>query len=263
MSLRTNWHGTGLTDRGLVRSSNQDAFAVEDRLRLWVVADGMGGHAGGDVASRLAVDAVLTHVRARASAGGAAEGAGPASDERLLREAIDAAQRAILHEARARKELTGMGTTCVALRISSAPDPLATIAHVGDSRAYRLRGNRLEQLTRDHSLLDDYIRRGLVTPAQAFTHPLRHVLSRALGTGTCEPDVGVHDLEDSDLILLCTDGLTKMIKDDRIADVLLRERTAPDRACGALVQEALGHGGADNVTVIICTAGPDGPEPRR
>lgn len=253
MPRRHNWRGTGLTDRGLVRSSNQDAYAVEDPLQLWVVADGMGGHAGGDVASRLAIDAVTTHVRGRMGPGQAATGTAPAPDERLLRDAIAAAQRAILEEARARAELTGMGTTCVALRIATVPRPLATIAHVGDSRAYRLRGNRLEQLTRDHSLLDDYISRGLVSPAQAFTHPLRHVLSRALGTETCEPDVGVHDLEDSDLILLCTDGLTKMITDDRIAEVLLRERTAPDQACGTLVQEALGRGGADNVTVIICT----------
>lgn len=225
---------------------------MEDALQLWVVADGMGGHAGGDVASRLAVDAVMTHVRNRA---GAAAAASPAAEERVLRGAIAAAQRAILEEARAHAELTGMGTTCVALRISSAPDPVATIGHVGDSRAYRLRGDRLEQLTQDHSVIDDYIRRGLVSPAQAFTHPLRHVLSRALGCDACDPDVGVHDLKDSDLILLCTDGLTKMIRDERIADILLRERTAPDQACQALVQEALIHGGADNVTVIICTAG--------
>ncbi len=253
MPFPTVWRGAGLTDRGLVRSSNQDAFAVEDALQLWVVADGMGGHAGGDVASQLAVNSVVTRVRSRASTGEAA--APPASDERVLHEAIAAAQRAILDEARAHTELTGMGTTCVALTISRAPGPVATIAHVGDSRAYRLRGNRLEQLTQDHSVIDDYIKRGLVTPAQAFTHPLRHVLSRALGSENgCDPDVGVHDLEDSDLILLCTDGLTKMIKDERIADVLLRERAAPDQACQALVQEALSHGGADNVTVIICTA---------
>ena len=249
MPRRAMWRGTGLTDRGLVRSSNQDAFAMEDPLQLWVVADGMGGHAGGDVASRLAIDAVTTRVRGGIGAGETA----PAEDERLLRDAIAAAQRAILDEARGRAELTGMGTTCVALRIAGAPRPHATIAHVGDSRAYRLRGSRLEQLTRDHSLIDDYIRRGLVSPAQAFTHPLRHVLSRALGTETCEPDVAVHDLEDTDLILLCTDGLTKMITDDRIRDVLLREGPAPHRACEALVREALGRGGDDNVTVIICT----------
>ncbi len=251
MPSHTIWRGTGLTDRGLVRSSNQDAFAVEDTVQLWVVADGMGGHAGGDVASRLAVDAVTTHIRNRASSG---EGAAPASAEAVLREAMAAAQQAILDEARAKTELAGMGTTCVALRIAGAPTAVATIAHVGDSRAYRWRENRLEQLTQDHSVIDDYIRRGLISPAQAFTHPLRHVLARALGTDACEPDVGVHVLEESDLILLCTDGLTKMMRDDRIAEVLLREGAAPEQACRALVQDALSRGGADNVTVIICAA---------
>lgn len=222
---------------------------MEDPFQLWVVADGMGGHAGGEVASRLAVEAVVAQVR-----NGTGTGEAPTSDERLLREAMAAAQRAILDDARKHPELTGMGTTCVALRITSAPRPRATIAHVGDSRAYRLRGNRLEQLTQDHSLIDDYVRRGLISAAQAFTHPLRHVLSRALGSDTCEADAGVHELEDSDLLLLCTDGLTKMVKDERIADVLLRERATPDQACRALVQEALRQGGADNVTVIICTA---------
>ncbi len=244
------WRAAGLTDLGFVRSSNQDAFALEDALQLWVVADGMGGHAGGEVASRLAVDAVIAHARSRADIGAAA----PSSAERLLQDAMAAAQRAILDEARAQTGLAGMGTTCVALRISAAPESFATIAHVGDSRAYRLRGDRLEQLTQDHSIVDDYVRRGLITPAQAFTHPLRHVLSRALGSeNASDADVGTHDLEDSDLIMLCTDGLTKMVEDDRIGDLLRQERGAPDQACQALVQEALSRGGADNVTVIVCT----------
>ncbi len=213
----------------------------------------MGGHAGGEVASRLAVDAVLAHVRSRASTGEAST-APPVTDERVLHDAMAVAQRAILDEASAQAELRGMGTTCVALRIVSAPHSVATIAHVGDSRAYRLRGDRLEQLTQDHSVVEDYVKRGRITPAQAFTHPLRHVLSRALGSETaCDADVGVHDLEDSDLILLCTDGLTKMVRDDRIAELLRQERMAPDRACQALVREALIRGGADNVTVIVCT----------
>lgn len=258
MPPRPVWRGTGLSDVGLVRAANQDAFALEQPLQLWVVADGMGGHAGGEVASRLAVDAITRCVRSQATT---AEGAvHPASDARVLRDAIAAAQWAILEKARATPLLTGMGTTCVAIRITDAPDAVATVAHVGDSRAYRLRGNRLEQLTQDHSLIDDYVRRGLVGPEQAFTHPLRHVLSRALGSeNACDPDVGVHDLDESDLILLCTDGLTKMLRDEQIADILLRERAAPDRACRSLVQEALSHGGADNVTVIICTAVAESP----
>ncbi len=250
------WHGVGLTDRGLVRPSNQDTFTVSNHLGLWVLADGMGGQAGGEVASGLAVESVITHVQA--TAGDTAAGpTGHDGDELLVRRAIETAQQAVLAHAQARPALTGMGTTIVVLRISSDPSPRATLAHVGDSRAYRFRTGTLTLLTRDHSLVEEYIRQGRMSSQEAFTHPLRHVLTRAIGIeGAAEPDVSVHVLQPDDVLLLCTDGLTKMLNDEQIATTLHNAGRSPDTACRALVDEAIRCGGNDNVTVVICTATP-------
>lgn len=253
MTAGLRWRGVGLTDRGLVRATNQDAYAVENTLGLWVVADGMGGHAGGDVASRLAVETVVRHVSERTRPSRSQRAGG--DDDELLRGAIAAAQGAILDQARRQRALAGMGTTCVVLRIADGAGLRATLAHVGDSRAYRWRGDRLTPLTRDHGLVEDYVSRGLLTPAQALTHPMRHVLTRALGIEDAwEPDLGAHELHVGDLLLLCTDGLTKMVADERIGEILRRQGSSPERSCEALVQEALRRGGEDNVTVLVCTA---------
>lgn len=248
------WHGVGLTDRGLVRQSNQDTFAVMNHLGLWVVADGMGGHAGGEVASRLAVESVMNHIQAVAGET-TARPPEDAEDESLVRQAIETAQQAVLNHARAHPALTGMGTTIVVLRISSGPTPRATLAHVGDSRAYRRRAGTLTLLTRDHSLVEEYIRQGLMSSQEAFTHPLRHVLTRAIGIeGAAEPDISTQALQPDDVLLLCTDGLTKMMTDEQIATTLHSAGTSPEPACRALVGEAIRFGGNDNVTVVVCTA---------
>ncbi len=247
------WHGVGLTDRGLVRPSNQDAFAVVNHLGFWVIADGMGGHAGGEVASRLAVESVVRHVQAVADET-PARPTDQTEDEPLLRQAIEAAQQAVLDHARANPLLSGMGTTIVVLRIASGPTPRATLAHVGDSRAYRLRAGALTPLTRDHSLVEEYIRQGLMSSQEAFSHPLRHVLTRAIGMqDAAEPNVATHALQPDDVLLLCTDGLTKMMTDEQIAATLHADGRTPDRACPALVGEAIRCGGSDNVTVV-CVA---------
>ncbi len=248
------WYGVGLTERGLVRPTNQDALLVDNSLGIWIVADGMGGHAGGEVASRLAVESVASHLQAE-SARRIQEGVTPHTHEASVRDAIRNADHAILSHAKTEPGLKGMGTTIVLLRISSEQEPRATIAHVGDSRAYRFSQGSLTLLTQDHSLVEDYVRCGRLTPAQASKHPLRHVITRALGIeGSSEPDISVYSLAPADLVLLCTDGLTKMLDDARIAATLRASGGSPEAACRALVDAAITRGGEDNVTVLICAA---------
>ncbi len=248
------WQGTGLTDIGLVRPSNQDAFAVLNDVSLWIVADGMGGHAGGDVASRLAVESITEQVRRHAGTGSLYQ-AGPAQTETSLSQLIEAAHQTIRKHAFAHPHLSGMGTTVVVLGLPSGSIPCLSLAHVGDSRAYLLRAQTLIQLTQDHSLVEEHVRSGLLAPQEAATHPLRHVLTRALGIGeTVEPDTSTHRFQPDDLILLCTDGLTKMLDDGQIADTLIHAGRSPEVACRLLIEEANRRGGEDNVTVVVCAA---------
>lgn len=253
-----SWHGAGLTNVGQVRPSNQDAYAVENDLQLWIVADGMGGHPGGDVASRSAVEALTASIRAEAhmDAQRGLNATDPAQSETALRRAIAASNRAIRQLALQRSELAGMGTTVVVLRIARGPIAHATVAHIGDSRAYLLRGRTLTPVTRDHSLVEDHVKVGLLSPEEALVHPLRHVLTRALGTDPqVEADLSTFILEPSDRFLLCSDGLTKMLDDAHIVEVLLGAIRSPELACGALIQAANDHGGVDNTTVVVVTPG--------
>lgn len=243
------WAGVGQTDRGLVRQTNQDAFAVLNHLNLWIVADGMGGHPGGDIASRIAVDAIARHAEQHAEL----LGEGGDSVKSLLAGFLHAAHHAILDQGALSSELRGMGTTIVLVHIATKPQPQAVVAHLGDSRAYLLRGDTLTQLTQDHTLMEIYLREHILTPEQALTHPERHVLTRALGIGDrIAPDVRTCPLEHGDTVLLCTDGLTKMLDDSRIAATLQRAGQDPSRARRMLVDEAMRLGGEDNVTVVVC-----------
>jgi protein phosphatase len=247
------WTGTGLTNQGRVRSSNQDAYGVLNDLGIWLVADGMGGRAGGEVASRIAVESVTNSV------GGGAQGVTPRAKDpdtisQVLRNAVQAANRAIRAEAGRRPNLLGMGTTLVVVAILSEPHPMAVIANIGDSRAYLLRSGRLMPLTKDHSVVEESLRTGLISEAEASVHPLRHVLTRALGTELeVEPDITVWRLYSDDVLLLCTDGLTKMLDDNRIRDILAAYGERPTQACDSLVEAANNVGGDDNVTVVIVT----------
>ncbi len=264
MHCTITWHGAGLTNAGQVRPSNQDAYAIEDDLQLWIVADGMGGHPGGDVASRSAVEALTASIRAEARLKAQPElGANePAQRETELRRAIAASNHAIRQLALQRSELTGMGTTVVALRIAGDPIAHATVAHVGDSRAYLLRGRTLTAVTKDHSLVEDYVRVGLLSPEEALVHPLRHVLTRALGTDPqVEADICTFVLEPSDRFLLCSDGLTKMLDDAHIVEILLRADRSREPACRALIRAANDRGGIDNTTVVVVTPGAPTSEP--
>ena len=232
-----------LTDVGLVRERNEDACGqrVFGEGRLFVVADGMGGHAGGATASRLAVEAVER-----------ALGAAPNDPARQLREALEAANRSIYDASRRDSSLAGMGTTGVVLLIA---DGRGWVANVGDSRAYRLRDGELEQLTRDHSVVAEMVRLGVLTPAQAAVHPRRNEVLRSLGTG---PDVDVDvdevDVAAGDVFLLCSDGLCGVVDDPAIA-ALLGDADVED-ASRALVEAAIGQGAPDNVTVQVVRVHP-------
>ncbi|HSJ10200.1 MAG TPA: protein phosphatase 2C domain-containing protein, partial [Longimicrobiales bacterium] len=201
------WHAAGLTDRGRKRRRNEDAVLVEPSLRLFAVADGMGGHAEGHVASQLAIEALLRSFPRAPSVRIEA-----AALSRRLITAFDDANRSILSRAAANSRWWGMGTTLTALApLRSAAG--CVIAHVGDSRAYRLRAGALAQLTRDHTWVQNQVDHGILTPLQARHHPMSSVLSRVLGTPEVgPPDTFVVDATAGDVFLLCSDGLTNMIE---------------------------------------------------
>ena len=225
------------TDIGKLRRQNEDAAWFDEDRAVFAVADGMGGHLAGEVASRMAIEAVQRMARENERPGIAA-----------LREAVACAHETILAHAQDNIECAGMGTTLSVLWLG---ENYAYIAHVGDSRIYRLREGSLTQITQDHSLVEELVRAGLITREQARTHPRRNIITRALGThGENEPDLLVTDVQDGDVFLLCTDGLTGMVPDDEI------ERTLRDcgieAAADRLLALALDAGGRDNVTLILC-----------
>ncbi|MFY4729839.1 Stp1/IreP family PP2C-type Ser/Thr phosphatase [Nitrospira sp. BLG_2] len=242
------WIGVGRSEIGLVRTLNQDAFAVINEVGVWAVADGMGGHAGGEIAAQTAI----ATVQAEAAASSRLLGNGQASPTDVLTDLISRAHDAILNRARSKSKLKGMGTTIVLLTIVSGPVPVAYIVHVGDSRAYRFRSGTLTLLTKDHTLIEKYLERGILTAETAKTHPERHVLTRALGVGsTVNPTITAFPILPEDLVLLCSDGLTKMLEDEDVRTVLAAGEINPIRVCNRLVTAALDRGGEDNVTVVV------------
>jgi len=244
----TTWTGNGRSEIGLVRAANQDAFVAIDRLGLWAVADGMGGHVGGEIAAQT----VIASVSAEAESSGDLMRHGQAAPAEFLRNLIVHAHEAIIGRAKLEPRLKGMGTTIVALFIPEVEPPTAHIAHVGDSRAYRFRSGRLTRLTRDHTLIEKYLERGILTEASAQTHPERHVLTHALGMSSpVRPAIASHPLHRDDLLLLCSDGLTKMIDDDDLLKIFTETHKDPIRTCDRLIAESLDRGGEDNVTVIV------------
>lgn len=237
-----------LTDPGRRRENNEDSFCVREDLGLFLVADGMGGHVAGEIASQLAVDEIERRIAATAAAGNAEErraGRGPGP---RLNAAFARANRKLADRMAADASLHGMATTAVALLAGGRS---AALAHVGDSRAYRCRAQGLVRLTRDHSWVEDQIRSGALTPDAARRHPWRHVVTRALA-GTPDADAEVLDLalEPDDRVLLCSDGLSSVVSDAGIAAVL-REARPPAELCAELVRLANAEGGPDNVTVVL------------
>jgi len=238
------------TDTGRKRSHNEDNVGNDIDRGIAIVADGMGGHKGGATASQLAVDTALTRLSEGLDAGvGDGDAAGFTGESVLAREAVEQSNRVIHDTAAHHPQYEGMGTTVVAAVFYE--DQL-TLAHVGDSRAYRLRDGRLEQLTRDHTLMQELIERGFYTPEEARASLNRNVVTRALGV---EPEVQV-DLQEEvalpdDLYLLCSDGLNDMLDDETIrltlADVGDNLQDGADR----LIEQANEQGGQDNVSVVL------------
>lgn len=232
---------TGDTHIGLVRSSNQDAlrYGTLDNGGFYaVVCDGMGGANGGNIASNIAVDIIAGRI-----VDGYANGAAPRPDH-LLASAMAAANIKIFDRARSDPQYEGMGTTVVAVIVCGKD---AYISHVGDSRVYLCRGNTLQQITRDHSVVQEMIESGQLTEKQARSHPRKHFITRALGVSAMEEgEFDELELEPNDKLLLCTDGLTNMVD-----DTVLTELLGNDASVDILIQSALDGGGTDNITAVL------------
>lgn len=244
----------GRSDIGLVRRRNEDALALDASRGVAVVADGMGGHPGGDVASTIAA------ARARELLAEAADGEEHrALPPELLAAVVLGAHAAVRLRAREEPALSGMGTTLTALAVDPGRASWS-VAHVGDSRAYLLRGGRLRLLTRDHTWAQERVESGLLSADEARDHPYAHILTQCIGQEEApQPQSLGGAVEPGDTFLLCTDGLGKMLDDAEVADVLLRHRLVPggveaEPAVHELISLARARGGRDNVTVALLTA---------
>jgi PPM family protein phosphatase len=231
------------TDPGRVRRANEDAYGYCLDAGFFVVCDGMGGAAAGEIASRLAVDTMIERM---------CSGISVKNERAMLEEAIAAANRLVYARATKDTSLHGMGTTLVAILVA---DTHALIAHVGDSRCYLFRAGVLSRRTKDHSLVDEQVRLGQMTQDEADCSPLRNVITRAIGTQkTVAAEITGIDLEPDDLLLLCSDGLTRELSDEQIAEMLSPAQSRgedADAACRRFIEAANHSGGCDNITCIV------------
>jgi serine/threonine protein phosphatase PrpC len=261
-----------LTDIGRSRSRNEDACALSPEIGAFVVCDGMGGAAAGEVASRLAASTFLTHLGSPAPAN--------IKPQTRLQTAIHAANAVVHKHSIEIPDQAGMGTTLVALlyippllppplqvphSVPRSPKPRSVtppdlfLANVGDSRCYRLRTGALQQLSHDHSFVEEQLQAGQITADEAAVSPMRNYITRSVGPHTrIQPDTDSFRTEPGDVYLLCTDGLTRELDDESLADILCRELPARppaqsdlDRACATLIEAANLHGGRDNITVLL------------
>ena len=223
-----------VTDVGLVRSINEDTHLIDDHLKLFGVADGVGGHRGGEVASTTAIETLRACI----------------ANGNTLAQAIDTANAAVYERATHDSELTGMGTTLTVAR--SISDTEFQFGHVGDSRAYLQRGSTLQQITSDHSMVGDLVRQGQITEEQAALHPRRNVITRAVGMEpTVTIDVIQLTVQAGDRLLICSDGITDMLRDETIALTMSNQSLSPQACAEALANQAIANGGIDNLTAVI------------
>lgn len=245
------------TDPGCVRKNNEDSFMVDEDLGLFIVADGMGGHNSGEVAAGLATSEIRNLAR-QLMAGGktvvpAGGDPGQTARERQLVYCVQSVNSLIYEKGRIFPKDAGMGTTVVA---ALADPKFLTVAHVGDSRLYLFRKGRFEQLTEDHSLVGDQVRRGLITPEEAAKSNLQNILTRAVGAeADVKVDVSEHPLLPGDVVIIVSDGLTKELSDDEIAAVISQDG-APKTVVARLIEKARGAGGHDNITVVAARVSP-------
>lgn len=244
-------HVAAQTDRGLVRPNNEDNFFTDINQGLLAVADGMGGHASGEIASKIAIDVLRNYFQQAGE--GKLSLKGPGYDETYadrtnqLYCAIQLANEAIYEAAQGNPSLRGMGTTLAAISIQGKK---LSIAHVGDSRVYLIRAGSIEQLTDDHTLVYEQFKRELISKEEAESSTIRHVLTRALGIApSVDVDLGEMTLANGDVLILCSDGLSEMISDQEIL-VTATSLHDPSTTCRRLIDRANESGGKDNITVI-------------
>ncbi len=242
-----------VSDVGRKRKGNEDSVFVNPENKLFVVADGMGGHAAGEVASSVAVESINEFIRAT---GGDEEITWPfgldesiSYDGNRLKTAVRFANRKVLEVTKEKTEYEGMATTVAAVLVDGA---IANLAHVGDSRIYLVHGATLSQLTSDHSWVNEQIQSGIISAEQARSHPLRNVVTRALGgRADLQVDMQSREMEPGDILLLCSDGLTNMLPDEEIERLVSEAGGDVKRAARDLVDAANARGGEDNITVLL------------
>ena len=240
----------GITDSGKVRKHNQDVFQVfsnEDKdITVLVVCDGMGGAKAGNIASEIAADIFMCHMKKRIDA--IVTDYSRDDVVEMMIEAVLKANKAVYEKSLEDEEFSGMGTTLTAAASTGAGE---VVANVGDSRLYHVTNSKITQITRDHSVVEDMIERGEITRSEARVHPNRNLITRALGTGIYEPpDIFLIKMSEGDSIILCSDGLTNVVTDNEMQFELLCGNTVRD-SCEILVDMALERGAPDNVTVVI------------
>lgn len=233
------------SDIGMIREMNQDNYFISDpndEIKLFIVADGMGGYKGGEIASALAIESVKSYIKNNFD---------ETNKERdkildLIKNAIEYANMVIYERAKEVNELNGMGTTIDVVIIQSGK---LYVGHVGDSSVYRLRKEFFRKLTTDHSYVEQLLKQGNITKEEAYNHPKKNMLTKALGcTAFVEPDVMVKGFQKDDILLMCTDGLTNMVREELICEII---KEKPECACEKLVTKANENGGQDNITAVI------------
>jgi protein phosphatase len=252
MTLAQSLQSASLTDPGRVRDHNEDCIESRPEIGLYVLADGMGGYNAGEVASGMATSLIsdgLQDAWNPKDAERMGRDEAKATTERLAREQIARANSAIFTTSQNNPECAGMGTTLV---VTLFFDNFMTVAHIGDSRLYRLRGETMEQVTRDHSLLQEQLDSGLITPEEAKLSQNKNLVTRALGIDpTVDPELHVYETQVDDTYLLCSDGLSDMVEDEEIRLTLITLKSNPNLTVQQLVQAANDNGGRDNISAML------------
>lgn len=242
-----NLTAAGKTDRGLVRANNEDEFYLDEKQGLLVVADGMGGHASGEIASKLAVNVIRDYFQGPQKLIGNSNPAYSLATNKLNC-AIRLANQAVYEVAQSSPVLKGMGTTIVAVLLTGNK---LSIAHIGDSRAYLIRAGLIDQLTDDHSMVNEQVRRDIITREEAAQSEMKNILTKALGIrAEMEADLDELTIFGDDIIFLCSDGLSNMVTDEAVLDIISFAEN-PGAACDSLIEAANEKGGKDNITVVI------------
>jgi len=253
MNLQSKITIIGLTDKGLVRRKNEDSIGFDSALGLVVLADGMGGHRGGEIASGMAVDTIISELQQRLpqiDAGEIDETSGFSKESICIQDAVVTANQLVYQTAETNPEHKGMGTTIVVLQFYNNS---FSLAHIGDSRCYRLRANKFEQITRDHSLLQELIDRGFYTPEEARNSMNKNLVTRALGIDPIVmPDIQEDIVLKNDVYLLCSDGLTDLVEDEDIYLTIMQFSANLEEAAKQLITKANKKGGKDNISVMLC-----------